>query len=149
MTWGYNAAFRGHCCFYSFFKGPFDMQIWADLTKISEEWTSCFRNNWVDNTVISSWILLITCVFIHVHRFQSKTKYSPITNCFSNAAQLRQPIENSLVLCHLKTSRLYTGPFMFELDHYLTNVARVKRTYWGWPILFINWSHDVSVTWYS
>ena len=29
------------------------------------------------------------------------------------AAQLRQPIENSLVLCHLKTLRLYTG--LFEL----------------------------------
>ena len=85
MTWGYNAAFRGHCCFYSFFKGPFDMQIWANLTKISEEWTSCFRNNWVKNTVISSWILLITCVFIHEHRFQSKTKYSPITNCDSKS----------------------------------------------------------------
>ena len=67
----------------------------------------------------------------------------------SFAAQLRQSTENSLVLCHLKTSRLYTVPFMFELDHYLTNVARVKSTYWGWPILYINWSHDVSVTWYS
>ena len=65
-----------------------------------------------------------------------------------HAAQLRQPIENSLVLCHLKTLRLYTGLFKYELDHYLTNVARVKSTYWGWPILFINWSHDVSVTWY-
>ena len=29
------------------------------------------------------------------------------------AAQLRQPIENSLVLCHLKTLRLYT--VLFEL----------------------------------
>ena len=47
------------------------------------------------------------------------------------AAQLRQPIENSLDVCHLKTLRLYTGPFKFELDHYLTNVARVKSTYWG------------------
>ena len=65
------------------------------------------------------------------------------------AAQLRQPIENSLVLCHLKTLRLYTGLFKYALDHYLTNVARVKSKYWGWPILFINWSHDVSVTWYS
>ena len=45
------------------------------------------------------------------------------------AAQLRQPIENSLVLCHLKTLRLYTGLFKFELDHYLTIVARVKSTY--------------------
>ena len=44
------------------------------------------------------------------------------------AAQLRQPTENSLVLCLLKTSRLYTWPFMFELDHYETNVARVKST---------------------
>ena len=65
------------------------------------------------------------------------------------AAQLRQPIENSLVLCHLKTLRLYTGFFEIELNHYLTNVARVKSTYWGRPILFINWSHDVTVTWYS
>ena len=48
-----------------------------------------------------------------------------------NAAQLRQPIENSLVLCHLKTLRLYTGLFKYELEHYLTNVARVKSTYWG------------------
>ena len=48
-----------------------------------------------------------------------------------DAAQLRQPIENSLVLCHLKTLRLYTGLFEFEHDHYLTNVARVKSTYWG------------------
>ena len=24
-----------------------------------------------------------------------------------------------------------TRLFKFELDHYLTNVARVKRTYWG------------------
>ena len=47
------------------------------------------------------------------------------------AAQLRQPIENSLVLCHLKTLRLYTRLFEFELDHYLTNIARVKSTYWG------------------
>ena len=47
------------------------------------------------------------------------------------AAQLRQPIKNSLVLCHLKTLRLYTGLFKFELDHYLTNVARVKSRYWG------------------
>ena len=47
------------------------------------------------------------------------------------AAQLRQPIENSLDLCNLKTLRLYTAPFNFELDHYLTNVARVKSTYWG------------------
>ena len=47
------------------------------------------------------------------------------------AAQLRQPIENSLVLCHLKTLRLNTGFFKFGLDHYLTNVARVKSTYWG------------------
>ena len=45
------------------------------------------------------------------------------------AAQLRQPIENSLVLCHLKKFRLYTGPFKFELDHYLTNIARVKSMY--------------------
>ena len=37
------------------------------------------------------------------------------------AAQLRQPKENSLVLCHLKTLRLYTGLFEFEFDHYLTN----------------------------
>ena len=65
------------------------------------------------------------------------------------AAQFRQPIENSLVLYHLKTLRLYTGFFEFELNHYLTNVARVKSTYWGRPILFINWSHDVTVTWYS
>ena len=50
---------------------------------------------------------------------------------FKYAAQLRQPIENSLVLCHLKTLRLYTGLFKFELDHNLTNVARVKSTYWG------------------
>ena len=35
-----------------------------------------------------------------------------------------------------------------ELDRYLTNVARVK-TYWSWPILFINRSHDVTVTWYT
>ena len=48
-----------------------------------------------------------------------------------NAAQLRQPIENSLVLCHLKTLRLYTGLFKFELERYLTNVARVNSTYWG------------------
>ena len=48
-----------------------------------------------------------------------------------------------------ETLRLYTGIFKFELDHYLTNVARVKSMYWGLPILFINWSHDVSVTWYS
>ena len=48
-----------------------------------------------------------------------------------HAAQLRQPIENSLVLCHLKTLRLYTGLFKYELDHYLTNAARVKSTYWG------------------
>ena len=47
------------------------------------------------------------------------------------AAQLRQPIENSLVLCHLKTLRLYSRLFKFELDHYLTNVARVESTYWG------------------
>ena len=33
------------------------------------------------------------------------------------AAQLRQPIENSLVLCHLKTLRLYTWLFKYELDH--------------------------------
>ena len=46
-----------------------------------------------------------------------------------NAAQLRQPIENSLVLCHLKTLRLYTELFKFELDHNLTNVVRVKSTY--------------------
>ena len=46
-------------------------------------------------------------------------------------AILRQPIENSLVLCHLKTLRLYTGLFKYELDHYLKNVARVKSTYWG------------------
>ena len=39
---------------------------------------------------------------------------------------LRQQIENLLVLCHLKTLRLYTGIFKFELDHYLTSVARVK-----------------------
>ena len=45
------------------------------------------------------------------------------------AAQLRQPIENSLVLCHLKTLRLYTGLFKYKLEHYLTNVARVKSTY--------------------
>ena len=31
----------------------------------------------------------------------------------------------------------------------LENIARVKSMYWGWPILFINWSHDVTVTWYS
>ena len=31
-----------------------------------------------------------------------------------------------IILCHLKTLRLYTGLFKFELDHYLTNVARVK-----------------------
>ena len=43
--------------------------------------------------------------------------------------------KNSLVLCHLKTLSLYTGFFKFELDHYLTNVARVKSRYWGWPIL--------------
>ena len=47
------------------------------------------------------------------------------------AAQLRQPIESSLVLCHLKTLHLYTGLFKYELDHYLTNVAQVKSTYWG------------------
>ena len=47
------------------------------------------------------------------------------------AAQLRQPIENSLVLCHFKTLRLCTGLFKFDLDHYLTNVARVKSTYWS------------------
>ena len=44
-------------------------------------------------------------------------------NC---AAQLRQLIENSLVLCHLKTLRLDTGLSEFDLDHYWTNVARVK-----------------------
>ena len=44
-----------------------------------------------------------------------------------DAAQIRQPIENSLVFCHLKTLRLYTGLFKFELDHYLTN----ESTYWG------------------
>ena len=49
----------------------------------------------------------------------------------THAAQLRQPIENSLVLCHLKALRLYTGLSKYELDHYLTNVARVKSTYWG------------------
>ena len=42
------------------------------------------------------------------------------------AAQLRQPIEKSLDLCHLKTLRLYTGLFKFQLDHYFTNVARVQ-----------------------
>ena len=47
---------------------------------------------------------------------------------FWYAAQLRQPIENTLVLCHLKTLRFYTGLYEFELDHYLTNVARVKIT---------------------
>ena len=40
-----------------------------------------------------------------------------------NAAQLRQPIENSLVLYLLKTLRLYTWFFKFELELYLTNVA--------------------------
>ena len=34
--------------------------------------------------------------------------------------------KKSLFLCHLKTLRLHTGLFKFELDHYLTNVARVK-----------------------
>ena len=47
------------------------------------------------------------------------------------AAQLRQPIKKSLVLCHLKRLRLYTGLFKFELDHYLTNAARVKCRYCG------------------
>mgnify|MGYP003692133457 CR=1 FL=1 len=49
----------------------------------------------------------------------------------NNAAQLRQPIKNSLVLCHLKTLRLYTGLFKCEPVHYLTKVARVKSRYWG------------------
>ena len=65
------------------------------------------------------------------------------------AAQLRQPIENSLILCHLKTLRFYTGLFKFEHDNDLTNVARVKSLYTGWQILFIKWSHNVWVTWYS
>ena len=47
----------------------------------------------------------------------------------SYAAQLRELLEDSLVLCNLKTLRLYTGLFKFELDHYMTNVARVKCTY--------------------
>ena len=34
-------------------------------------------------------------------------------------------------------------------DHNLTNVARVKRTYWGLSILCVHWLYDVSVTWYS
>ena len=45
------------------------------------------------------------------------------------AGQLRQPIENALVLCHLKTLRLYTGLFKFEPNHYMTNEAPVKNTY--------------------
>ena len=49
----------------------------------------------------------------------------------SDAAQLRQPIKNSLVLFHVITIRLNTGLFKFGLDNYLTNVARVKMRYWG------------------
>ena len=36
------------------------------------------------------------------------------------AAQLRQPIENSLVLCHWNTLRLDTWIFKFELDKHST-----------------------------
>ena len=44
---------------------------------------------------------------------------------------LRQPIENSLVLCHLKTLRLYTGLFKFELDLYFTNVHSTSKKYFN------------------
>ena len=32
---------------------------------------------------------------------------------------------------------------------FLDKLTTSKSTYLGWPILFLNWSHDVSVTWYS
>ena len=69
-----------------------------------------------------------------LERFYQETEtggFVPPYTVLLFAAQLRQPIKNSLVLSHLKTLRLYTGIFKFELDHYLTNVARVKSRYWG------------------
>lgn len=43
--------------------------------------------------------------------------------------------ENQLVLCHLKTLRLYTGLFSFTQYHYSKKVARVKSAYWSWSFL--------------
>ena len=134
--------------FYLFYDGPVNMQIWILLTinqcKIffvkmsvitSSGWID--RSFWTERDHVGGYIKSTSESYLYEH---DKQKY---------AAQLRPPIEKSLVLCHLKTLRLYTGPFKFELDHYLTNVARVKSTYWDWPILFINWAHDVSVPWFS
>ena len=60
---------------------------------------------------------------VYVHNKRNTKSILKLVHIFTRkkfityAAQLRQPIENSLVLCHLKTLRLYTGPFTFELDH--------------------------------
>ena len=79
---------------------------------------------------------LKTCFYLRVALEKVLFPSFIIDGCFKNkanyyAAQLRQPKEYSLVLCHLKTLRLYTGLFKFEFDHYLTNVERIKSTYWG------------------
>ena len=53
--------------------------------------------------------------------------FNQIIHLYNLAAQLRQPIENnSLVLCHLKTLRLYIGLFKFELDHYFDKRSTSK-----------------------
>ena len=52
-----------------------------------------------------------------------------------SAVQLRQPMEESLVLCQSNTLQLYTVHFSFDLHRYLTKLSRVKWTYWVWSIL--------------
>ena len=50
-----------------------------------------------------------------------------------------------------KTIAFIYKPVLFELYYmyYLTNVVWVESKYWGWSILCINWSHDVTATCYS
>ena len=76
---------------------------------------------------------ILSPLILYFRRQQYVPKCAPHCKTFLGdyTTQLRQPIETSLVLCHLKTLRLYTGVFKFQLDHYLTNVARAKSTHWG------------------
>lgn len=56
-------------------------------------------------------------------------KYKCNVPLCANAAEKRQSIEYSLVLCHLGTLHLYRGLLKIEIYNYLTNVARIKSTY--------------------
>ena len=74
------------------------------------------------------------CLFPYVRYLEllyCRISKAPMLINTGYAAQLRQPIKKFISFVSLKTLRLYTGLFKFELDHYLTNVARVKSRYWG------------------